>query len=518
MGVEGEKHSSPDSKSLEPNQENTASSSNAAIQQGTMEECRAAEKEEVLFYVLCSKSAKGMLFVKDGGNWVLPFLREVEVSALDNLNFDDHLLMMRRKYNLNLEMRYLYSMKDSGDDSFSYDLLHAQDESVEELPEGACFRSKDEVLNMKYPGKGNKIWKYILKHMLEVLEGSEPDSREVYCRRGEAFATVKWMTEKILATGNKIIGRISQHLVQDESVIFRAKTAQGYYYLKAVPRKPWYSNEATITDCVSRLFPNIAIQPVAIHAERRWILTKDFGSHVKLAPEGPIRRAEITGILDVLIKIHRESQTNLDELAQSGLECCGPLWLKNHIQSVFQDPLLQECLEKEKVEVLLAHTSFWKKLCDTLARYEVPITLVHEDPSLVNIVAPYGVMMLHDWGLSSLSVPFYDVVILCRSVIREMAKEDPGATRKDLLSVLDTEYYLRKWEHWRPLPELKFLLRLSSYAYYLHSFVLNYKRLHHLERVCDQLPFRQFYRRLAEKLVAVSLESVDVDAMERSMC
>ena len=166
--------------------------------------------------------------------------------------------------------------------------------------------------------------------------------------------------------------------------------------------------------------------------------------------------------------IHKESQTKLDELAQSSLERCGPLWLKQRIESVFQDPLLRDCVGKEKVEVLLAHTPFWKKARDALARREAPIALAHADPGLVCIVAPYGSMMLHDWGLSCLSAPFHDIVALCWPVMREMAKEDPGATRKDPLAVIDTEYCLKKREAWRPLPDLKLSLKLSSHAFCLH--------------------------------------------------
>lgn len=193
---------------------------------------------------------------------------------------------MKRKHNLNFEMRCLHSLKDEEDNSCSFDLLQAYDGLLEELPEGVVFRSKDEVLNMSCPREGSKIWKHLLKHMLETLEGSEPDLWEAHCRRGEALATVKWMAEKMLAAGDKAMSRIPQHLARDESVIFRAKAAQGYYCLKAAPIKPEHSSEAANADCAPKLLPDAAAQPVAIHAERRWILTKDFGSSIQLAPKG----------------------------------------------------------------------------------------------------------------------------------------------------------------------------------------------------------------------------------------
>lgn len=82
------------------------------------------------------------------------------------------------------------------------------------------------------------------------------------------------------------------------------------------------------------------------------------------------------------------------------------------IDPAFSDRALQDCLSTGKLELLMNSVKFWKDLCDALARYEAPLTLAHYDVCLENLVARHGAPTLHDWGISCISAPLYDIVKL----------------------------------------------------------------------------------------------------------
>lgn len=244
------------------------------------------DKGKLRLCALASRPNRGALLVKDDERLVLPFLYDRDINQEREEDFDKFISALKAKCDLNFEMRRLRSIYEASGDSWSLDFLEGRPTREIHLPEGAECKTMDEILEMGRPLKADKILKYVPERLLEALEGWEADNRRAFSLRGEACSAVSWMMDAPRAKRQEVIGRVSQHQVRGESSIFRAKSRNDCYFLKAAPIKPWRANEASITERVSRLLPEFVARPVAVSNSRRWALTKDFGKPIALAPKG----------------------------------------------------------------------------------------------------------------------------------------------------------------------------------------------------------------------------------------
>ena len=116
------------------------------------------------------------------------------------------------------------------------------------------------------------------------------------------FATaVEWIEATLPRTE-----RLDQYATWSVSSLHRVATTAGRCYFKAAPTA--FRHEAAVTEMLGRRFPDAIPQPLAIDAERGWMLTADFGDQLVATMEAPYW----VGSLDALASLQRSSVASVE--------------------------------------------------------------------------------------------------------------------------------------------------------------------------------------------------------------
>jgi aminoglycoside phosphotransferase (APT) family kinase protein len=110
--------------------------------------------------------------------------------------------------------------------------------------------------------------------------------------------------------------------------------------------------------------------------------------------------------------MQRASTAEVDELMAGGCADRRLQRLTEHIDPLLEDPDAIGQLESEEVEKLKAFAPRLKEMCDQLASYGVPQTLIHGDFHGGNVVVKEGRYIIFDWTDAAVSHPFFDLPTL----------------------------------------------------------------------------------------------------------
>ena len=102
-------------------------------------------------------------------------------------------------------------------------------------------------------------------------------------------------------------------------------------------------------------------------------------------------------------------------------------------------------------------------MCNTLASYSVPQTLVHGDLHPGNIAQAQGKYRFFDWTDGCISHPFFDLVTLLNL---EIMPPNLLAARQDLI-----RFYLELWTAYEPIERLWSAWQLAQTLGALHQAI-----------------------------------------------
>ncbi|MEO8477784.1 MAG: aminoglycoside phosphotransferase family protein [Actinomycetota bacterium] len=200
------------------------------------------------------------------------------------------------------------------------------------------------------------------------------------------------------------------------SSILRAQTAAGRYYFKAAPTG--FRHEATVTSMLAERFPGAIPAPVAIDAERGWLLTEDFGDELAAG-----RGASVgDGAVDALVALQRRSVASVDALLEGGCADRRPAVLQTQIADLVEDG--STWLSSEMHGRLRAASPRIAALCEEVANQRIPNTLVHGDFHGWNVALSGGRYLIFDWTDACIAHPFFDMAVILRNV--EHSSVDPA--------------------------------------------------------------------------------------------
>jgi aminoglycoside phosphotransferase (APT) family kinase protein len=206
---------------------------------------------------------------------------------------------------------------------------------------------------------------------LEEQRGAPIDSkRPPWARAGWLEGAAAWVTEHAAV-------RADPELVRQWplSAVYRFDSADGPVYLKAV--FSLFAAEPAVTEALARAHPGDVPEVIATETERSWMLMREL--------EGKSARGEqASDGVRTAARIQRAWHDRLDELASYGCRRRG-------------------------LEELAAESAALAPLCERLAAYGIPDSLVHGDLHHGNMIVRDDRVAVIDWSDAAIGHPFLDL-------------------------------------------------------------------------------------------------------------
>ena len=429
--------------------------------------------------ILLNKDTMSILLIYEPNHgYSLPFLAQNEVGPPGP---DRGINDLRRKFNFTFDMYYFksHSVNDAGK-KITYSIIEVCSLPADP-PESMVWiaRSKACLLTIYPIGLKDRI----LECMDEVFSCKQLPGQPPWNQFGGRSGPIKWMKSKISFDGYNLLKTVETYKVMIDVALFRVLTSNGWLYLKCCRQESTFVNEASVASYLARLFPEVVVKPMAVHIDRRWMITADFGDSVTLSPSVEYRIHQSNAIAGLLVRLHLgtvgETVTHMES---RGLPRCDLQWLLHKVGTVLTNPGVLQLISDVSYESFIP---MYAESCKILQSYEVPLAVIHGDPALTNVVQPRGAQgpyMLHDWGEACIAHPLYG---LARLELDILVQENPDLDERRLMGLfgrdVGTNEHLKNWTTLKPITELKAMMKHVYLAFLLHRVVVAFDRTESLQ-------------------------------------
>ena len=236
-------------------------------------------------------------------------------------------------------------------------------------------------------------------------------------------AACDWILAQLAEPGFTALSPIAHQRAWGLSCTMQVTTEHGDVYFKATP--PFMSHEGRVMQAIAERCPELLPAPLAMDAERGWLLMPDFGGEM-LHECADIARWEEA--LRLFSKVQAAQVAHID------------LWQSLNIPDrrlgfmvEMIDPLIASCermlsggpggLSDAEVNALRSLSMPLKLLCARLAQYGVPHTLVHGDLG-GNILIRESGYTYFDWTDVCVSHPFFEMATISGAYFDESVLAD----------------------------------------------------------------------------------------------
>jgi hypothetical protein len=295
----------------------------------------------------------------------------------------------------------------------------------------------------------------LLDEALNELEtGERPALRPPWAKPGWQREAAEWMTAELTRAGWTPTGPTEIGRSWALSYVMRIPAVRGdsdqseYIYFKTSLDLPLFVNEAVVTDGLAALYPDHAPLPVAVNAEKNWMMLSDFGELVgHNAPlEDRLKIIEQYGALQV------KSAEQVEELLALGCIDRRLDWMVGEIEPFLTHPEIGKAITAEEAAQLLSMIAPLQKMCRKLNDYGVPDALIHGDLHGSNVARNHSTsdkLLFFDWTDSAISHPFFDMLVIYTE--KDTAKRQ---TMRDA--------YLQCWQKYESQERLLELWRMAE--------------------------------------------------------
>ncbi len=265
---------------------------------------------------------------------------------------------------------------------------------------------------------------------------------------GWHYSVCDWIRARLAERGINAPTPISQQRAWGISCTMLARTDAGDFYLKATP--PFMAHEGRMMQAIAERCPQLLPAPIAVDAERGWLLMPDYGSDM-LHQCPDIARWEEA--LRLFAQTQVEQATHTQDWLAAG---CPDRGLGRLVELI--DPLIASCsrmlkggangLSESEVRDLRSLSMPLKMMCARLAQFGVPHTLVHGDIG-GNILIRSDGYTFFDWTDVCISHPFFDMATMSGAYFDVLAldrNEDTDTRLRDA--------YLEPWTAYEPMERL----------------------------------------------------------------
>jgi hypothetical protein len=278
---------------------------------------------------------------------------------------------------------------------------------------------------------------------------------------GAATDPADWIAAQISAAGARITGPIEEVHRRPWSTVLRVQTDRGPMFFKASSPTP--SREPAVTAFLARRRPNVVPAPLAIDAQRGWMLMPDAGARLRELAE---REGAVTRWLDVL-PLYAGMQLGMAADAGALLELGVPD-MRLAVLPKRYEALLDELAaadgdarggegREEEMRRLRDAVPRVAAMCTGLAGCGVAETIQHDDLHDGAVYVRDDRYAILDWGDACVSHPFFSMSVTLEGVI--------SWGLEDVENSVDTtpyrDAYLAPFAAGRDMSELREALELT---------------------------------------------------------
>lgn len=373
--------------------------------QTTRGDSAAPEELATCQCIIAHPSKPKFLAVKHTTGYLPPVVK-VPLEAAIGVNVKRLLEGVRNKYGLNtIALRYLDRWAD----------YHC----VELDLRGAATRRLDAIwvgLDDYRRMRGDALGEYdpFVNWLQARQSGAVSELRRPWERRGWFVEAERWIQFQLDRLNIQPTGSVVQYkALSHNSAVLRVPTSGGDVYFKAADRRA--PPETGFTQALSERWPRHVTELLASDADRNWMLMPDFSAGVRVRPSPE----ELAQAAALMARIQIEAADSLDQWAQLG---CQPMGLEELAVFLERGDVLRDELaggrfpfSAEELQSLSAALLSLRPLCDSLAAYGLPATLLHPDFRAANLVFGSGEPRIIDWADTRIGHPYFALLELLRS-------------------------------------------------------------------------------------------------------
>ncbi len=254
---------------------------------------------------------------------------------------------------------------------------------------------------------------------------------------------VAWIQTELHKLGAAITAPIDLVHQRPWSSFARVPTDRGVVYFKAPA--PMFSYEAALTDVLAQRRPECTAPILAIERENGWFLSADAGTTLRQISQSV---EQIPHWLKVL-PLYSDLQISLVERVPDLLALGVPDRRLAMLPQLYADLAeatdslrvgLEDGLTSAEYQRVREGQARFAAQCEALAAYNLPQTLTHEEIHENNVLFGDGRYIFTDWSDSSISHPFFTMLVTLRATAHWLKLDENGP---ELRKVRDA--YLEPW-------------------------------------------------------------------------
>jgi hypothetical protein len=253
-----------------------------------------------------------------------------------------------------------------------------------------------------------------------------------------------WIDLQTSELGYEVTGQITQPHVRPWATALRVPTDRGLLWFKATT--PALAHESAITQALSGWTSGLTPRVLAADVNRNWLLMEHGGERLRKYIEEGGDRARVREMASAYAGLQKSLVDRVDAMLKLGTPDCRLATFPAHYARLLEDgPLLRVGEEEGLTEVQLARLQDLvptvEAIASELASDGIPETLQHDDLHLGNVFVDGDQTVIFDWGDSSISHPFFSLVVMRRATASDFDVEEESAEIQEVRSA-----YLNAWD------------------------------------------------------------------------
>jgi hypothetical protein len=392
---------------------------------------------------------------RSGDAWVLPSF-EPEVKYVARVGQNN--AWVREHLGLECITLYLAHVEDRLKEARHVDATYVlQNRQPDWAPSGDLKwfgRAELEALEAGVPGQ-----RVVIEEWLDEREGRvEPPGRGTWNAPGWYDDASEWIQSQLLSHGIEMTAPPEQFKHWVITSALRVPTDHGDYYFKAVP--PVFAQEPGITAALAARYPEYVPAPLATRSlpGEGWMLMPDFKGKVL----EDISVEQLSEALRILARMQIDSVSRVEELRAAGCLDRRLERLAAEIRTLLYDPAVLKGLLPGEIEKVQKLGPTFEKMCERLASYGVPQTLLHGDFHGGNLLGRDGKVLIFDWTDGCIAHPFLDLITAIDNSHPTLGEAERTAVR---------DAYLREWSDYESPERLLEAAQLAWPLGALHQVV-----------------------------------------------
>lgn len=374
-----------------------------------------------------------MVIKRSDGSWAPPSIR---IPAEEHIGVKTRLIVRGIREHFGLQVTVLRRVAKDGD-NYCVELEMRSDHADRKLQ--AVWVGSEEYQRFRRSDAGEEdvysLW------FRDAERPEIPAERLDWERKGWFQHASDWVEGELQGAGLQLKSPVEQYLaLRPQSVLLRAETDQGLYYMKACSGA--WPKEAVLSAALSERWPEWVPRPLSIEPRKNWLIMGDLSDPQAKPLDDDGFRVTTEGLAGMQI----ESMSELDSLEKMGC----PNWGAEKLTLFLNDldrmyPMLGTgflALSSEELQQLGKAVNQLGRVVSSLEDFEIPNALVHTDFRPANLFPHTRGYWITDWSAAVVSHPFFSLFAKNPELAREETRE--RASQERAVRFADT--YLARFE------------------------------------------------------------------------